>query len=318
MSCPYIVITGANDDCQRLVKLYAVRFRGKSNAMSQTYKSLQALAALLWVFGFGQYFCVAGTTANAGYSASSLQPQQGRYFRWATPPGWRVSETNAGVTLTSADGIYSASLAMILRSRGTRTPEAFLQWTFAHVPSYRDPRILAVTSLPSERMSYQVWEFIEAKVAYTDNGLPVTSVYKVGVANYAGMNDAMIVGYRAANAYFQEAQSFMPQIAKSIVLTNAAEASGNNTLVRPKNNPLDNSAVLEAGRNRQRTMDEAMRKDANARRGTVDLVDPASGEKLNVWTQNKNYYWRKPGSNEVVGTDTYNPPGVGYTPLNKN
>jgi hypothetical protein len=33
--------------------------------------------------------------------ALSLQPQQGRYFRWAAPPGWRVSETNAGVTLTS-------------------------------------------------------------------------------------------------------------------------------------------------------------------------------------------------------------------------
>jgi hypothetical protein len=75
--------------------------------------------------------------------------------------------------------------------------------------------------------------------------------------------------------------------------------------------------VIEAGQNRQKTMDESMRKDANARRGTVDLYDSSTGEKMNVWTQNKEYYWRKPGSNEAVGTDTYNPPGVGYVPLKK-
>jgi hypothetical protein len=285
--------------------------------MYRPRRLLPALAALLWVLLIGHHPCAAGTTAHAGYSASSLQPQQGRYFRWAAPPGWRVSETNAGITLTSPDGIYSASLATVLRSRGTRTPEAFLRWVFAHVPSYRDAAILSVKNLPNEHMSYQVWQFIEAKVSYTDNGLPVTSLYKVGVANYAGMNDAMIVGYRAANANFQEAQSFMPQIAKSIVLTNATEANGNNTLVRPKNNPLDNSAVIQAGQNRQRAIDDAMRKDANARRGTVDLYDPSTVERLNTWTQNKDYYWRKPGSNEVVGTDTSNRPGVGYVPLKK-
>ncbi len=255
----------------------------------------------------------AGTTAN--YSASSLQPQQGKYFRWAAPSDWRVSETNAGVTLTSPDGIYSASLALLLRSRGTTTPEAFLRWVFAHVPGYSDARIISVKNLPSERMSYQVWQFIEATVSYTDKGLPVTGVFKVGVANYAGMNDAMISGYRAADADFQKAQSFMPRIAHSIILFNAAEASGNNTLVRPKNNPLDNSAVIQAGQNRQKAVDEAMRKDTNARRGTVDLYDPSTSEKLNVPTQNKDYYWRKPGSNEVIATDTSTPPGVGYVPL---
>jgi hypothetical protein len=140
-------------------------------------------------------------------------------------------------------------------------------------------------------------------------------VYKAGVANYAGMNDAMIVGYCAAEASFQEAESFMAHIAKSIVLTNAAEANGNNTLVRPKNNPLDNSAIIQAGQNRQKGIDRAMDRDAQARRGTVDLYDPSTGEKMNVWSQHKDYYWRKPGSNEVVGTDTYNPPGVGYVPL---
>ena len=107
----------------------------------------------------------------------------------------------------------------------------------------------------------------------------------------------------------------MPRIAKSIVLTNAAGANGNNTLLRPKNHPLDNTAVIQAGQNRQKGIDEAMRNDANARRGTVDLYDSSTGQTINAWTQNKPYYWHQPGSNAVVGTDTYNPPGVGYVPL---
>ncbi len=275
------------------------------------------LALLLTLFQLGQYAGTAEAAGHANYSAAALQSHQGRYFRWAAPAGWRVSETMAGVTLTSPDGLYSASLATLLRSRGTRTPADFLRWVFSHVPGCKDLRILSTRRLPSQRMSYQVWQQIEAKVAYVENGLPVTGVYKLGVANYYGMNDAVIVGYRTANARFQEAQGFMPQIAKSIILTNAAEANGNNTLIRPKNNPLDNSAIIQAGQNRQRAVDEEMRKDANARRGTVDLYDASSGQKINTWSQNKDYYWHKPGSNEVVGTDTYDAPGVGYVPLKK-
>ena len=285
--------------------------------MGRPNRPLLALTAILLFSWLNPNPCETGTGSKAGYSVSSLQPQQGRYFKWAAPPGWRVSETDSGVTLTSPDGVYSASLAMILRSRGTRTPGVFLQWVFANVPGCSNVRVVSSKDLPSQRMSYQVWQFIEAKVSFTEKGLPVTGVYKVGVANYSGMNDAMIVGYRTANASFREAQSFMPEVAKSIVLTNAAEASGNNTLVRPKNNPLDNSAVIQAGQNRQKAMDRTMRNDANARRGTVDLYDPATKENLNVWSQNKEYYWRKPGTNEVVGTDTYNSPGVGYVPLTK-
>jgi hypothetical protein len=211
----------------------------------------------------------------------NLQPQQGRYFRWAAPPGWQVSETNAGVTLTSPDGQLSASLAMLLRSRGSRTPQAFLSWVFSHVPNYRNCRVLAVRNLPNQRMSYQVWQFIEASVSYLDNGLPVTGVYKVGVANYYGLNDAMIVGYRAANPLFQQAQSFLPRIAQSIVLTNALEAGGNNTLIRPKNNPLDNSGLIKSGQYRDRVREHASEGWREGMMGTEPTMDPKTGQTYN-------------------------------------
>jgi hypothetical protein len=81
---------------------------------------------LLWFVLAGP----GGPAAAGNASGSALQPHQGRYFRWLAPQGWQARETNAGVTLTSADGQYSVSLAMILRSRGTITPLAFLQWVF--------------------------------------------------------------------------------------------------------------------------------------------------------------------------------------------
>ena len=171
---------------------------------------------------------------------------------------------------------------------GIEDAQAFLNWVFSHVPSYRNAKVLSVTNLPNQRLSYQVWQFIEARVSFTDNGLPVTGVFKVGTANYYGMNDAMIVGYRAANPIFAQAQSFMPQIAKSIVLTNAAEASGNNTLIRPKNNPLDNSGLIQAGKNRDRVREHASEGWREGMMGTEPTIDPKTGRQYNTPLGNYN------------------------------
>jgi len=90
-----------------------------------------------------------------------------------------------------------------------------------------------------------VWQFVEVTLSYTERGLPVTGVIRSGVASYYGMNDAMIVGYRAADGDFHHAKSFMPQVARSIIL-------------KPKKNPLDNSTVAGMGQNGPEAVDEAM------------------------------------------------------------
>ncbi len=283
----------------------------RKRSAAQRGRGLAILAAVLFVCAS---FCCPPGSALAEKSQPPLQAQQGRYFRWSSPASWRVSESNAGVTLTSPDGKYAAFLATLMRSRGSRTPIDFMRWMLAST-GCTNVRVVSGKRLPPQRMSYQTWQFIEATVSFTVKGVPTTAVIKSGVANYGGMNDAMIVGYQAASSEFANARSFMPKIAKSIVLTNAAQANGNDTIIHPKNNPLDNTATIKSWENRQRGIDQAMRNNSNARRGTVDLYDPSTGEKLNAWSQNTNYYWRKPGTNEVVGTKTYNPPGVGYVPL---
>jgi hypothetical protein len=211
---------------------------------------------------------------------AALQPQQGRYFKWSAPAGWRVSESNSGVTLTSPDGRYSAMLASLMRSRGNRTPKDFLQLVFTDVPDYKNARIISIKNLPRQRMSYQVWNFIEAEVSFTDKGLPVVGLYKAGVANYYNMNDSLIVGFRAATKDYEQAKSFMPTIAKSIVLTNANDAFGNNTLVRPKNNPnTAHDSIIEAGQNKSKSQDKSMQKWSNAMRGSEPTYDPTTGQR---------------------------------------
>jgi hypothetical protein len=226
--------------------------------------------------GYGQK---TRQVSGNGFSGS-LQPHQGRYFKWTAPAGWRVSETNSGVTLTSPDGHYSASLAALMRSRGNRSPKDFLAFIFKSVPDYKNAKVISTRNLPNQRTPNQVWNFIEAEVSYTDRGLPVTGIYKVGVANYYNMNDAMIVGFRAANQDYPQAKSFMPMIAKSIVLTNANMAFGNNTLISPKNNPnTAHDSIVKAGQYRNQVQDKSMQKWSNAMRGNEPTYDPATGQR---------------------------------------
>jgi hypothetical protein len=65
---------------------------------------------------------------------------------------------------------------------------------------------------------------------------------------------------------------------------------------------------------RARSQDNTFRHDANARRGTTDVVDPETGETWNV-TGGRRHYWRIPGSDVVIGTDTYDRPHMNAVPL---
>jgi hypothetical protein len=176
-------------------------------------------------------------------------------------------------------------------------------------------RIISSNQLPPKRMSYQVWHTVEVTCSYTAKGLPVTAVIQSAVANYYGMNDAMVVGYQAPNFEFQDARSLLSRVSKSIILTNAAEANGNNTLIHPKNHPnTTGDMIMETWEHNQKIRDKTMHEGDLARRGTIDLYDPSTGRTTNEWNQYKNYYWRD-GTGKVVGTDTNTPPGPGYTQL---
>jgi hypothetical protein len=182
-----------------------------------------------------------------------------------------------------------------MRTRGSSTPERFLRDMYARVPDFRGLKILSMKKLPNQRMGNQVWQFIEAKVSYSDKGMAVTGVLKSGVANYYGMHDGLISGYRAADADFQRAQAFLPAIARSIVLTNATEAFGNNTLIQPKNNPnTAGDTIMKSWENKNKSQDRSNQKWSNAMRGNEPVFDPSTGQRYsaphNSWDAAKGGY----------------------------
>ncbi len=65
---------------------------------------------------------------------------------------------------------------------------------------------------------------------------------------------------------------------------------------------------------RQRVYDDLSRKWSNVILGQTDVVDPETGEKWKV-AAGHNYYWRKEGTDSIVGTGTYTPPDIDFTPL---
>ena len=84
-----------------------------------------------------------------------------------------------------------------------------------------------------------------------------------------------------------------------------------------KTNEQVSSTIRNTFENKWKTEDEVFRRDANARRGVTDVLDPATGESWTV-QNGSNHYWRKPGSDVIVGTQTYDSPGVGYEPLREH
>lgn len=81
-----------------------------------------------------------------------------------------------------------------------------------------------------------------------------------------------------------------------------------------KTNEKISSIIRKTFENKARTEDEIFRHDANARRAVTDVLDPETGESWTVQNGSR-YYWRKPGSDAIVGTQTHDPPGLGYEPL---
>lgn len=230
-------------------------------------------------------FLLCGTVFS-----DNLNHQQGRYWKWAAPEGWRHSESIAGVTLTSPDGKYEAALAGLMRSQGHTTPRAFLQRMLGM--AYSKVKIVAVRQLPNQKMGYQTWNWIEADVtAAGKGGYQMKGVWRCGVANYYNLNDALINGWWAPASSFQQSKTNLDPIAKSIILTNPNEAFGNNQLVHPstssgaglaKNNPnTTGDMIMKTWENKNKSQDEAMRKDTNVRRGYEPAYDPSTGQQYN-------------------------------------
>ena len=247
-------------------------------------KYVCALTSFTMVFFFvgsawSQGQSQTGVGAGQAMSRPPLQGNQGRYFRWSAPSGWRVSETTNGVTLTAPDGKTKAMYALLLRSRGMMEPQNFLMTMFPRIPGYSNIRVLSTKRLPDQPSGIRgtVWKVVESEISFTDGGVPANGTFTCGVNAYYGMYDSSIVGYQAPAQIWPKSRLFLPMIARSIVITNFQQIAGNDKLIPVRNNPLDNSALIESWK--QKGISETRISQAR-REGTMGyerMKDPTTG-----------------------------------------
>ena len=156
------------------------------------------------------------------------------------------------------------------------------------------------------------------------NGQAWSGYYLVDTLATAGAGGGVwhaehILGYAAAAGRVGVAQAAMLRLVRTLRVNPEWERMQQGitmatSQIVAKANEQISSTIRETFQNKWKTQDEIFRRDANARRGTTDLCDVDTGETWRVQNASR-YYWRKPGSDVIVGTNTYDPPGVGYQPL---
>jgi hypothetical protein len=236
-------------------------------------------STLLAGMTFAALTVFAQPTERAGAVAldrPALKAQQGQYFRWAAPQGWSVKETASGVDLFAPDGMTFVSSALLHGSFGRTTPREFLVRTMKQVnPSAHIERSAPLASQPGIWGPWQLEEFVLTAV---HKGTPVRMRATVGLsAGYGRFSAAMSV-YQAPTPSWERDKLWLPAVAQSILVTNARQLAGQDSVMLPRNNPLDNSGLIESWR--QKGLSEG-RISQGRREGTMGytrLEDPNTGQ----------------------------------------
>jgi len=241
---------------------------------------VQSITLFLILFTTLILFSAPQASADQEFKRPPLQSHQGQYFRWSAPDGWRHSESTNGVTLTAPDGKTKAMYAILMRSHGRSEPKSFLLSMMSRIPGCVNVQVNSVRNLPDQKSAIpgSSWRVIEAELTYTDNGTAVSGTFTCGINAYYGMYDAMIIGYQAPKPVWPRAKQFLPAMARSITITNSRQVAGNDRLVPVRNNPLNNSALIESWK--QKGISEARISQAR-REGTMGyerMKDPVTGK----------------------------------------
>ncbi len=233
--------------------------------------------------GFGSEQVLPGADPAAQYAAgpaftprtqsgqAGMAMQQGRYFRYPVPAGWTASETANGVTLTAPDGRTGASSVLLINyGLAQHTPASFLSQVGPGLgralPSFQASglRPIANSQLPTA----------EADISFVAQGGPVVGSVRVSVWNDMGRSIGTFVFGFAPSAEWPQVREFLQGLADRIEITNAAQVAGQDTLIRPRNNPntaLD--GIIASGEYKNRSGDYTSQRQSEATLGYETMQD---------------------------------------------
>jgi hypothetical protein len=207
-----------------------------------------------------------------------LVVHEGKYFRWSVPVGWADSESANGVTLTAPDGLTSVSAAVLLHSKGQTTPSDLTLWMLGMIPEYQALQVVTTKSLPDQPSGLaKPWNVQELDVRFAVNGVPVRALWTTGVVPLEGLYDAFILGYQTKPAGFETDKFWLAHIARSIAIINRTQVAGTDKFLTPKNNALDNSALVGSWREKGQSEDRIWKIQRDGTMGYERVKDPETG-----------------------------------------
>jgi hypothetical protein len=184
--------------------------------------------------------------ARAALQRPALRVQQGQYFRWSAPAGWTSRETSNGVDLFAPDGKTFVSSALLAGAFGTTTPRQFLELMVRQVnPSLH---VLNARALPQQPAIMGPWQSEEYELSGTFQGISVRLSATVGVSSAYGRYWATMTLCQSPSGMWARDRTWLPAIAGSIAVTNPRQVAGADRVMLPRNNPLDNSGLIESWR----------------------------------------------------------------------
>ncbi len=209
-----------------------------------------------------------------------LEYHQGQYFRWSAPRGWTMNETTNGVDLFAPGGATFVSSALLAGGFGEVTPQQFLAMTMQQVnPS---ARVTNARRLGSQPGILAPWHVEEYEMAGSFNGIPVRMNATVGVSSAYGRHYATMTLYQAPAATWAQDRTWLPGIALSISVTNPRQVAGADRVMLPRNNPLDNSGLIESWRRKGLSEDRISQAQQEATMGYERMQDPHTGLNYNM------------------------------------
>lgn len=208
----------------------------------------------------------------------ALEIRQGRYFRWSQPQGWGANETTNGVDVYSPDKTSGASSTVLMRTFGNTTPREFVVMVFRMVPGVDGVQVLSAKDLPDQRLGLgAAWKVQELEIAYRQNGTSLRGTWTCGVQNAWGQYNALLVGYYAPPDRFEQTRLWLAQVAQSVTVTNTRGVALNDQITLPRNNPLDNSALVESWRQKGVSEDRISQARSETTLGFERMKDPETG-----------------------------------------
>lgn len=215
-----------------------------------------------------------GAASEEAPDRPPLIRKQGRFFAWAQPKDWREGESMNGVNLESPDAERNAAFCVLFRSPGRSTPEAFARRVSMML------RVADFQLTRTNRIDGQPPGMVTSEVEFTFRDLvrgPRRGGAVVSIVQNMGQYDAYWQWYSTVPEKWESDRLWLPVIARSVQVTNPYELAGNNTILQPRNNPLDNSALIKSWEARSLSQDRISQATREGIMGYERVQSPTSG-----------------------------------------